>query len=70
MDKATVGRIVHFKTALGECRAAIVEGTNTDGSVDLHVFWRVGEFYLPSGDHAEHAIEGDCPFSWHWPERV
>ncbi len=71
--KPTIGRIVHY-TNLGdkdgryppETQAAIVTGVNADGTVALHIFYRTGQFDMPSVPFAHTAERGH----WTWPPRL
>lgn len=74
----TVGRIVHY-TNLGdrdgkyppEVQAALVTGVNADGTVALHVFYKTGQFDMPSVAQTD-ALPGseDARGKWAWPARV
>jgi hypothetical protein len=89
--KPTIGRIVHY-TNLGdrdgkyppEIQAAIITGVNDDGTVALHVFYKTGQFDMPSVARAviEGMPEGPAPAGgdvaagsedargkWQWPAR-
>ncbi|MFL5310768.1 MAG: hypothetical protein ACJ79H_09990 [Myxococcales bacterium] len=71
----TVGRIVHY-TNLGdregryppEIQAALITGVNADGTVSLHVFYRTGQFDMPSVPFTK-ATAGseDARGGWTWP---
>jgi hypothetical protein len=76
--KPTIGRIVHY-TNLGDrdgkyppqVQAALITGVNEDGTVSLHVFYRTGQFDLPSVAYVEH--EAGCEEArgkWTWPART
>lgn len=77
--KPTVGRIVHY-TNLGdrdgkyppETQAALITGINADGTVALHVFYKTGQFDMPSveraGDGTLAGAEG-ARGKWQWPAR-
>lgn len=88
--KPTIGRIVHY-TNLGdrdgkyppEIQAAIITGVNADGTVALHVFYKTGQFDMPSVEQAEvGGMPGGAPTGnmvaagsedargkWQWPAR-
>lgn len=79
MRKPSVGRIVHY-TNLGdrdgkyppEVQAAIITGLNEDGTVSLHVFYRTGQFDMPSVEEtcfSEPGSEG-ARGKWAWPPLV
>ena len=78
MEGPTVGRIVHY-TNLGdrdgkyppEVQAALVTGVNADSTISLHVFYRTGQFDLPSvvGTEARAGSE-DARGKWSWPTRT
>ena len=69
----SIGRIVHY-TNLGdkdgkyppETQAAIITGVNVDGTVSLHIFYRTGQFDMPSVLYHADGARG-C---WHWPPRT
>lgn len=74
----TIGRIVHY-TNLGDrdgkyppqVQAALITGVNDDESVSLHVFYKTGQFDLPSvlrsvGPAGTEGSRG-C---WSWSEKV
>ena len=71
----SIGRIVHY-TNLGdkdgkyppEVQAAIITGINPDGTVSLHIFYRTGQFDMPSVERTE-ATAGSVPArgKWAWP---
>ena len=77
--KPSIGRIVHY-TNLGdkdgryppEQQAAIVTGVYKDGPepgsdmrVDLHVFYRTGDFFMEAVPYSEAYQRGH----WSWPPR-
>lgn len=74
----TVGRIVHY-TNLGdrdgkytpEVQAAIITGVNADGTVALHVFYKTGQFDMPSVPfcHSDAGTES-ARGHWTWPARA
>ena len=89
--KPSIGRIVHY-TNLGdregkyppEIQAALITGVNADGTVALHVFYKAGQFDMPSvaqavlpGYSDAPAPEGgqiaagseDARGKWQWPAR-
>lgn len=76
--KPTVGRIVHY-TNLGdrdgkyppEVQAALITGVNVDGTVSLHVFYKTGQFDMPSVAQSESAAAGSehARGRWNWPSR-
>lgn len=89
--KPSIGRIVHY-TNLGdregkyppEIQAAMITGVNADGTVALHVFYKTGQFDMPSvaqavvpGMSDALAPEGgqiaagseDARGKWQWPAR-
>ena len=77
-QKPSVGRIVHY-TSLGdrdgkyppEVQAALITGVNSDGTVSLLVFYRTGQFYMPSvSSTAAKAGSEVARGLWSWPERV
>lgn len=57
----SVGRIVHVRTAGGECMAAIVVQVLSDIEVNLTVFDMDGNTYPYPGAMWQ--------IDWHWPER-
>ncbi len=69
----TIGRNVHY-TNLGdkdgkyppETQAAIITGLNADGTVALHIFYRTGQFDMPSVPYSDEPARGH----WNWPPRV
>jgi hypothetical protein len=69
----TIGRIVHY-TNLGdadgkyppETQAALVTGVNADGSPSLLVFYKTGQFNMPSVPFSETPKRGH----WNWPLRA
>jgi hypothetical protein len=71
--RPSIGRIVHY-TNLGdkdgkyppETQAALITGVNEDGSVALHVFYKTGQFDMPSVPFAESPVRGH----WNWPPRT
>lgn len=77
-QKPSVGRVVLY-TNLGdrdgkyppEIQAALITGVNADGSVALHVFYRTGQFDMPSVEKtdAEPGTDG-ARGKWNWPARV
>lgn len=77
-QKPSIGRIVHY-TNLGdrdgkyppEVQAALVTGVNADGTVVLHVFYKTGQFDMPSVEESpsEAGTEG-ARGKWAWPARV
>ena len=71
MEKASVGRIVHFVgqgSKRGEvCRAAIVIATKDDDSVSLAVFNPQMVLFKNTVKLDGEAKEQG---TWHWPERV
>lgn len=76
--KPSIGRIVHY-TNLGdrdgkyppEVQAALITGVNADGTVALHVFYKTGQFDMPSVSQAATAAAGseDARGKWQWPVR-
>jgi len=77
--KPTVGRIVHY-TNLGdrdgkyppETQAALITGVNADGTVALHVFYKTGQFDMPSVAQAPALVAAgseDARGKWQWPAR-
>ena len=75
---ATIGRVVHY-TNLGDkdgkypptVQAAIVTGTNDDGTVALHVFYKTGQFDLASCIQTDAAAGSEgARGKWCWPARV
>lgn len=73
MTQPTIGRIVLY-TNLGdkedryppEQQAAIVTGVNDDGTVALHIFYKTGQFDMPSVPFSEDYQRGH----WSWPVKV
>lgn len=74
----TIGRIVHY-TNLGdkdgqyppETQAALITGINADGTVALHVFYRTGQFDMPSVAFTELPAGSDgARGKWAWPPRT
>jgi hypothetical protein len=74
----TVGRIVHY-TNLGdrdgkyppEVQAALITGVNKDGTVSLHVFYRTGQFDIPSVPQTDMvAGSEEARGKWSWPARA
>ena len=68
--KPSVGRIVHFMSLDGSCRAAIITEVEDDTHVTLTVF---GSGAPMGGVTA--TLGADTPHLqplaiWHWPERV
>lgn len=69
VEKASVGRIVHYVNAHGEHLAALMVGVDAEkGTANLHVF--------PDSDPARNSVgnisgveEGSGLHTWHWPER-
>lgn len=77
-QKPTIGRIVHY-TNLGdrdgkyppEVQAALITGVNADGTVALHVFYKTGQFDMPSVAYTEFpAGRDEARGKWTWPARV
>lgn len=75
----TIGRIVHY-TNLGdrdgkyppEKQAALITGVNDDGTVALHVFYKTGQFDMPSvGQAPDGVVAGSegARGKWQWPAR-
>jgi hypothetical protein len=81
MDRATVGRIVHY-VAPGSSdgtfppahRAAIVTEVEPDGPDDLGAQLVNLMVCNPAGVHFPQRVlfepSGTAPFTWHWPERI
>lgn len=78
MQTPSIGRIVHY-TNLGdrdgkyppEIQAALITGVNTDGTVALHVFYKTGQFDMPSVPFTEAAAGTDpARGHWAWPARA
>lgn len=76
--KPSIGRIVHY-TNLGdkdgkyppEVQAALITGINADGTVALHVFYKTGQFDMPSVNSTDAPAGSDMARGhWTWPERV
>lgn len=67
MNKASIGRIVHFVDTKGELRAAIISRVWGDACVNLTVFDDSGPYVATSVafDGGGQALQ-----SWHWPERT
>ena len=74
----TIGRIVHY-TNLGDrdgkypptVQAAIITGVNDDGTAVLHVFYKTGQFDLPSCVETQEPAGSDAARGkWCWPARV
>ena len=71
-QQPSVGRIVHY-TNLGdrdgkyppEVQAALITGVNVDGTVALHVFYKTGQFDMPSV-HQTEATPGTEKARGHW----
>jgi hypothetical protein len=77
-QKPTIGRIVHY-TNLGDrdgkypptVQAAIVTGVNDDGTVALHVFYKTGQFDLPSAKFSDAQPGSEqARGCWGWPPRA
>lgn len=77
-NKPSIGRIVHY-TNLGDrdgrfpptVQAALITGVNDDGTCALHVFYKTGQFDLPSvAQTAAVAGSEDARGMWAWPARV
>lgn len=75
--KPSIGRIVHY-TNLGdrdgkfppEVQAAIITGVNADGTVALHVFYKAGQFDMPSVTQTSVPAGTDgARGCWTWPAR-
>ena len=74
-QKPSIGRIVHY-TNLGDAdgryppttQAALITGLNDDGTVALHIFYKTGQFDMPSVPRSD----DDVPKRghWNWPPRV
>jgi hypothetical protein len=77
-QKPSIGRVVHY-TNLGdrdgkyppEVQAALITGINDDGTAALHVFYKTGQFDMPS----VHFFVGpagseDARGKWAWPARI
>jgi hypothetical protein len=74
----SIGRIVHY-TNLGdrdgkyppEIQAALITGINADGTVALHVFYRTGQFDLPSVERTDEPAGSEgARGKWAWPART
>jgi len=66
--KATVGRIVHYRTeGEGPCLAAIVTAVHSTGNLNLAVFNEVGDVLQRHG--IEEGFASTVGGVWHWPER-
>lgn len=74
----TIGRIVHY-TNLGdrdgkyppEVQAALITGVNGDGTVALHVFYKTGQFDMPSVAFADAPAGSEgARGKWTWPARA
>jgi len=70
-----IGRIVHY-TNLGdrdgkyppETQAAIITGLNDDGTVSLHIFYKTGQFDMPTVVFTEEKAGSDgARGKWAWP---
>lgn len=72
--KASVGRIVHYRTeGDGPCLAAIVTAVHPTGNLNLAVFDEVGDVLQRHGiDEADPEVKGRPGGGgvWHWPERA
>lgn len=77
--KPTIGRIVHY-TNLGdrdgkyppEVQAALITGVNPDGTVALHIFYKTGQFDMPSVSRAPDGVTAGADAArgmWQWPAR-
>lgn len=72
----SVGRIVHFSTNGGGCRAAIITAVHTNqhaGTVNLTVFGAGMFDATPMLAPIPNVLQDesrDTPYTWHWPERV
>ena len=74
MQQPSIGRIVHY-TNLGdkdgrypsEAQAAIITGVNEDGTVALHIFYKTGQFDMPSVPFSEEPLTRG---HWNWPPFV
>lgn len=80
-QKLSVGRIVHYVTAAGKHRPAVVVQVWSETCCNLQVFLDGGNDAsgdLTPEDRARGMAwktsvsqdEGGSPNSWHWPERV
>lgn len=79
MEGPTIGRIVHY-TNLGdrdgkyppEVQAALITGVNADGTVALHVFYKTGQFDMPSVQQSTDGPAGSehARGKWCWPARA
>ncbi len=73
-----MGRWVHYTNhgdADGkyppEIQAALITGLNADGTVSLHVFYRTGQFDMPSVAQTDEAAgTALARGKWAWPERI
>lgn len=76
-NRPSIGRIVHY-TNLGdrdgkyppEIQAAIITGVNSDETASLHVFYKTGQFDMPSVSQSS-AFAGmeESRGKWQWPIR-
>jgi hypothetical protein len=77
--KPSVGRIVHY-TNLGdrdgkyppEIQAALITGVNADGTAALHIFYKTGQFDMPSVPQASADVVAGTEAArgkWQWPAR-
>lgn len=72
----SVGRIVHFLTNGGGCRAAIITAANTPNQtnmVNLTVFGAGLHDATPMLAPVPNVLQDESrntPYTWHWPERV
>jgi hypothetical protein len=73
--KPTIGRIVHY-TNLGdrdgryppEVQAALITGVNSDGTASLHIFYKTGQFDMPSVPFTQEPAGSEgARGRWTWP---
>jgi hypothetical protein len=76
--KPSIGRIVHY-TNLGDrdgrypptVQAAIITGVNEDDTVDLHIFYKTGQFDMASVPFTEAPAGSDTARGhWAWLPKV
>lgn len=72
VDKPTIGRIVHYvnRRCIPSVIPALIQCVNSDGTVNLVIFYETGEVNMQCGTFMRDVSQGDLSGQWKWPDRV